>query len=219
VGRHQFEHAGDELVPVHQQVKQRHRDQHGVAHDGQRHAAAQLERGHQRAEQVFKIGIEVLQHESLDAAHVQRDVDAELRQPGCEAGIELVRQQRHLLAQHGQFLGHDGHDQQKQAQQHHDEEEFDEDHRHHARQPPLAHVVQPVHQRRQCIGQHGGDDKRRQHRPSSHSARMTTAAIRHQAAARFWVVVNCIKPWVELAGRSPEKGLKEAGWVAFRISG
>ena len=83
--RHQLEHTRHETLPVEQQVEQRHRNQHGVSDHRQRDAAAELERGQQRAQRVLVIGVQVPEQAYLQAGEVQRDRDALLHQPGRAA--------------------------------------------------------------------------------------------------------------------------------------
>ena len=157
-------HRGHEPVPVHQQVEKRHRYQHRVADDGKSHAATDLQRSHEGAEHILKVGIQVLQHKRLDVVHVQRQLDAQLRQQGFEGFVQAVEQYGHLIPHQWQFLGQNGHDQQGYPERRNQHGKFYHQHRQQTRNSPAGHMVEPVHHRRQGIGQHRRHHKRGQNR-------------------------------------------------------
>ena len=55
--RNQLSELPYQTIPFHQQVKQRHRNQHQVADQRKRHAAANLERRQHRAQRIAVIGV------------------------------------------------------------------------------------------------------------------------------------------------------------------
>ena len=161
---HQVAHLAHKTVPVHQQIKQRHGNQDGVADDGKGHAATQLDRGQHRTQRVFHIGVEVLHDKILDAAHIQRHADTPLRQPGFDRGVQAVQQHRKLLSHQRQLFGKDGNNEQQHAEQHHHKQQLHHHHGSQARNPAPPHIVQPVHHWGQRIGQHCRHHKGGQHR-------------------------------------------------------
>jgi hypothetical protein len=142
--RDQLEHAAHEVLPVEQQVEQRDRHQHRIADQGQRHAAADLQRRPDRAEAVAPVGLQVFHQLLAQAGEVQGDAQAELRQPGGQRRMQPVEQLRDLLAHQRDFLGEHRtissttHSTASMTAVHHDDGQQ-------ARHAAVAQLVPPVH--------------------------------------------------------------------------
>jgi hypothetical protein len=78
--------------------------------------------------------------------------------------VQAVEQLRDLLAHQRQFLGEHRHDQQQDAEHRQHEQQLHDDHGHETRHAAVAQRVQPVHQRRERISEHPGDQEGREHR-------------------------------------------------------
>ena len=163
------------MVAVHQEVIERHRNQHQVANQRQRHAAADLHRGQQRGQtavpQIAHVGAE----KRFDGRLVEVHLDAQAGQRGGQVGLQQGQQGGQLRLHPGRFFEKDGHHQPQQRHHGQQKQNLHQQHQHKARHA-LAHTrLQPHHQRVQGIGHGRGHQKRCEHRsqppqqPEQHS--------------------------------------------------
>ena len=81
---------GHDAFPVHQQIKQRDRNQHRITHHRERHTPPHFERSEQRGRCIFHIGTQVFQHKRFQIRPVERPVQPPLCQPRLDGGVHTV---------------------------------------------------------------------------------------------------------------------------------